>query len=154
MSSEAKTVEEYLNSLPYERQEPMRNLRNIILQNLPIGFEEGMQYGMIGYYVPFNIYPAGYHCDKKQPLPFASIASQKNSINIYNLGLYINEEIMNWYMGEYPKYIKTKPDMGKSCLRFKKAENLPYQLIAELMQKISVEEYIMMYEKAYKISTI
>lgn len=153
MTSNAKTVEEYIASLPEDRQIAITKLRNVILENIPEGFEEGMQYGMIGYYVPHSIYPSGYHCDTKQPLPFLSIASQKNSINIYHMGIYMKPELLNWYIGEYPKYIKTKPDMGKSCLRFKKIENLPYELIGNLMKQISVSEYIEVYEKNYKTST-
>jgi hypothetical protein len=148
MRSNKTTVEEYLQELPEERRGPMEELRGVILENLPEGLEEGMQYGMIGYFVPLSRYPKGYHCTPGEPLPFISLASQKNSINVYHMGMYMEEEILNWYLGEYPKYIKTKPDMGKSCIRFKKVDQLPLKLIGELMQKMSVERYIEIYEEA------
>lgn len=153
MTSNAKTVNDYMESLPEDRKLPMQQLRDTILKNLPKGFEEGMQYGMISYFIPHTIYPAGYHCDARQPLPFVSIASQKNSINVYHMGIYMMPKLMNWYLGEYPKYIKTKPDMGKSCLRFKKIDNLPLELLGELMKQITVEEFIAQYEQNYKTST-
>jgi hypothetical protein len=148
MRSNKTTVEEYLQELPEERRGPMEELRGVILENLPEGLEEGMQYGMIGYFVPLSRYPKGYHCTPGEPLPFISLASQKNSINVYHMGMYMEEEILNWYLGEYPKYIKTKPDMGKSCIRFKRVDQLPLKLIGELMQKMSVERYIEIYEEA------
>lgn len=149
MKSDKKTVEEYLAELPEERRKAMEELRKVILDNLPEGLEEGMQYGMIGYYVPLSRYPKGYHCTPGEPLPFISFASQKNSINVYHMGMYMEEEILKWYLGEYSKYIKTKPDMGKSCIRFRKVNQLPLQLIGELMQKMTVERYIEIYEGAF-----
>ncbi len=136
--------------LPDERREPMSRLRNTILTHLPSGFEEVMNYGMIGYVVPHSTYPEGYHCDPKQPLPFMNIASQKHYIAVYHSGIYADKEILDWFVGEYPKYMSTKPDMGKSCIRFKKVDSIPYELIGQLCEKISVQEWIDTYEKQVK----
>jgi uncharacterized protein YdhG (YjbR/CyaY superfamily) len=150
MTSKATTPEEYIQEAPEERQEALKKLRKTIQQNLPKGFEEGMQYGMIGYYVPHSAYPAGYHCKPDEPLPFMSFASQKNSVNLYHSGIYANKKLHDWFVNEYPKYVKTKLDMGKSCVRFKKVEHIPYDLIAELVQKMSMEEWISIYEENIK----
>lgn len=150
MTSKATTPEEYIQEAPEERQEALKKLRKTIQQNLPKGFEEGMQYGMIGYYVPHSAYPAGYHCKPEEPLPFMSFASQKNSVNLYHSGIYANKKLHDWFVNEYPKHVKTKLDMGKSCVRFKKVEHIPYDLIAELVQKMSMEEWISIYEENIK----
>lgn len=150
MISKAKSPEDYVKEVPKERQEAFNQLRQTILKNLPKGFTEGMGYGMLGYVVPHNLYPAGYHCDPKQPLPFAGLASQKNSINFYHMGLYANPTLLKWFQTEYPKHCKTKLDMGKSCVRFKKPEDIPYKLIGELMKKITVKDWIAGYEKNLK----
>ena len=150
MTSQAKSPEEYLSNVPEERLAALEKLRKVILDNLPKGFEEGMSYGMIGYYVPHSIYPNGYHCDTKLPLPFMSFASQKNSINFYHMGIYADKKLIDWFVSEYPKYSKKKLDMGKSCMRFKKEEDIPFQLISELVQKISVQDWITTYEAAFK----
>lgn len=152
MQYEVQTVEEYLNQIPEERKTAMIKLRNSILQNLPIGFEEGINYGMIGYFVPHSIYPNGYHCNPKDPLPFASIASQKNFIALYHMGIYSNPELLNWFIEEFKKYSNKKLDMGKSCIRFKKTDEIPYDLIGELMTKINVNDWIMTYESVFKKS--
>lgn len=150
MQSSARTVEEYLREVPRERREHFERLRETILENLPEGFEEQMSYGMIGYVVPLSRYPAGYHCAPDQPLPFASIASQKNFIALYHMGLYAIPELLNWFVEEYPRHSAYKLDMGKSCVRFKKPEHIPFQLIGMLMQKISPEEWIAVYEENIK----
>ena len=150
MTSKAQSPNEYLKEVPIERKPALEQLRKTILDNLPKGFEEGMSYGMIGYYVPHSIYPKGYHCDTKLPLPFMSFASQKNSINFYHMGIYANKELYNWFVSEYPKYSKKKLDIGKSCMRFKKVEDIPFQLIGELVKKISVQNWIETYEIAFK----
>ncbi|WP_435253765.1 DUF1801 domain-containing protein [Tenacibaculum sp. A30] len=150
MKYEASTVEEYISQLPEERQEVLQKLRNIIKENLPEGFEEGINYKMIGYYVPHSIYPDGYHCDPKLPLPFMNLASQKNSVNLYHSGIYANKDLHDWFVAEYPKHAKRKLDMGKSCIRFKKLDDIPYELIAELCTKISVDEWVSTYESAIK----
>ena len=150
MKYEANSVEEYIAQIPEERQVVVEKLRVIIKKNLPKGFEEGMNYNMIGYYVPHTIYPAGYHCDTSLPLPFINVASQKNSINLYHNGIYAKKELLDWFVAEYPKHCKRKLDMGKSCIRFKKIDDIPYDLIAELCTKITVDEWIAIYETAIK----
>lgn len=150
MTSNANTPQEYLEQLPEDRKEAVNKLRNVIVENLPKGFAEGMNYGMLGYYVPHSIYPAGYHCNPKDPLPFMGLASQKNSVNFYHMCIYANKELHDWFVGEYPKYSKKKLDMGKSCMRFKKIEDIPFQLIGELVAKISVEDWIATYEQNLK----
>jgi hypothetical protein len=149
MTSEAKNPEEYINSLPEDRKVYMEKLRNVIVKNLPKGFQEGMNYGMMGYYVPHSIYPKGYHCKPTDPLPFIGFASQKNSINFYHMGIYANKDLYDWFVAEYPKYSTRKLDMGKSCIRFKKFEEIPFDLIGELVTKISVDDWIATYESAF-----
>ena len=150
MQYKANSPEDYISQVPEERKEALHKLRKTIKNNLPKGFEEGMQYNFISYFVPHSIYPNGYHCNPKEPLPFMSFASQKNSVNFYHSGIYANKEIHDWFVAEYPKHCKRKLDMGKSCVRFKKIEEIPYDLIAELVRKISVDEWIKTYESALK----
>lgn len=149
MQSISKTVKDYLNEISAERTEAFRKLRNTILKNIPDGFKEGMSYGMIGYYVPHSIYPNGYHCKPELPLPFVNIASQKNFIAFYHMGIYGSPELFKWFVSEFPKHSKSKLDMGKSCVRFKKMNDIPFELIGKLMKKISVKDWITMYEKNY-----
>jgi hypothetical protein len=144
------TVKEYVDGLPEDRQVVIKKPQSLIKKNIPKGFEEQMSYGMIGYVVPHTIYPDGYHCDPKLPLPFLSIASQKNFIAIYHMGMYAKPELLDWFTSEYPKYCKSKLDMGKSCVRFKKMEDIPYALLEELMKKLTVADWISIYEKNYK----
>jgi len=150
MKIDANSPEEYLELIPEERKPAMNRLRQTILDKLPKGFKEEMSYGMIGYVVPHSIYPAGYHCTPELPLPFLAIASQKNFIAFYHMAVYAEESLHNWVIAEYPKYSKLKLDMGKSCIRFKKPEQIPFELIGELVQKISVEKWIEMYETKLK----
>ncbi|TCP28236.1 uncharacterized protein DUF1801 [Tenacibaculum skagerrakense] len=150
MKYEASTPEEYINQLPEDRKPVIEKIRTVIKKNLPEGFEEGINYNMLGYYVPHSIYPDGYHCDPKLPLPFMNLASQKNSVNLYHSGIYANPEIHDWFVNEYPKHSNRKLDMGKSCIRFKKMDDIPYDLIAELCTKISVENWINTYETNVK----
>lgn len=150
MQSTAKTPAEYVDSLPDERKSVIENIRKTILDNLPKGFEETMGYGMLGYVVPHSIYPSGYHCDPKTPLPFISVASQKNFIAFYHMGIYADESLLNWFVAEYPKHCKTKLDMGKSCIRFKKMNDIPYELLGQLVTKMSVQDWISLYEKNLK----
>lgn len=150
MQYKATSPDDYLNQVPEERKAPMEKLRNTILKNLPKGFEEGMSYGMIGYYVPHSEYPAGYHCDPKLPLPFMSIASQKNFVGFYHMGMYANKKLLDWFVSEYPKHSNLKLDMGKSCVRFKKVDMIPYELIAQLCKKMTMEEWIAIYESNIK----
>lgn len=150
MQSKATTVEQYLAEVPADRQKAMMELRKVIKKNLPKGFKEGMGYGMMGYSVPHSLYPAGYHCDPKQPLPFMGIASQKNFIAVYHMGVYADPKLLKWFTEEYKKQVPTRLDMGKSCLRFKKPENIPFKLIGELASKITPAEWIATYEKNFK----
>lgn len=150
MQSTAKTPQEYIDSLPEGRKTVISKLRNVILKNIPEGFEEMMGYGMLGFAVPHTIYPNGYHCDPKLPLPFLGIASQKNFVALYHMGIYADPKLSTWFVTEYPKHAKTKLDMGKSCIRFKKMEDIPYDLIGDLASKITVQDWISMYENNFK----
>ena len=150
MQSNALTPDQYINELPDDRKQTMQQLREVILKNIPKGFEERMGYGMLGYSVPHSIYPAGYHCNPKDPLPFFGLASQKNTINVYHMGMYARQDLYDWFVAEYPKHSKAKLDMGKSCIRFKKPEHIPLELIGELLQKMSVQDWIALYEKEIK----
>lgn len=146
MKDEAGSPEEYIEKLHNERKDPMARLRSTILDNLPEGYTETMAYGMIGYVVPHSLYPKGYHADPQQPLPFISLASQKNHIALYHMGLYSNPELMKWFADEYPNHSPTRLDMGKSCIRFRKTDDIPFQLVAELCRKMSVQDWIQLYE--------
>ncbi|NND16011.1 MAG: DUF1801 domain-containing protein [Eudoraea sp.] len=153
MKYEANSPEEYISKIPEDRQPVLAKMREVILANLPKGFEETMSYGMIGYVVPHSIYPDGYHCTPELPLPFMNIASQKNFVALYHSGIYASEELLTWFQHEYPKHCKRKLDMGKSCIRFKYMDDIPYKLIEELTQKLSVQDWIDIYESAIKTST-
>ncbi|MDC6366141.1 MULTISPECIES: DUF1801 domain-containing protein [Flavobacteriaceae] len=150
MTIEAKTPDEYIGKLPQDRKEAISKLRETVKNNLPNGFLECISYKMIGYVVPHEIYPSGYHCDPNLPLPFINIASQKHFVALYHSGIYADKKLHNWFVTEYPKHIKTKLDMGKSCIRFKKLETIPYELIAELCQKMTPSDWIALYEKNIK----
>ncbi len=140
--------EAYIEQLPIDRQEVIVRLRKIIRENLPTGFEEMIAYDMISYVVPKSIYPPGYHCTPEQPLPFLSIASQKNHVALYHMGIYMDTELLKWFEEAYSKLPINKLDMGKSCIRFKKMAEIPYDLIAELCQKMTVEAFVLMYQRA------
>lgn len=140
----------YIAAISEDRRAAFEKLRETIVENIPDGFREGISYGMIGYIVPHELYPPGYHCDPKLPLPFVSIAAQKNFIALYHMGLYAMPELLDWFVSEYPKHTKSKLDMGKSCIRFKKPDDIPFDLIAQLMQKMSVDEWIATYESHFK----
>lgn len=146
MQSKASTVFEYLANLPDDRRAGIEAMRQAVLGGLDKGFEEGMQYGMIGYYVPHPRYPSGYHCDPKQPLPFAGIASQKNHLTIYFMHLYMNPDELKWFESEFAKTGK-KLDMGKSCIRFKKLDDIPLELLRRTVKRISADRYIELYEQ-------
>ncbi len=150
MQYDVKTPDEYIDAIPEERKEVMSRLRKVIKDNLPKGFEEVISYKMIGYVVPHEIYPSGYHCDPTLPLPFMNIASQKNFIAVYHSGIYASEALMQWFTAEYPKHVTTKLDMGKSCIRFKKPDQIPMQLIGELASKMTTEQWIELYETNVK----
>jgi uncharacterized protein YdhG (YjbR/CyaY superfamily) len=150
MQYDVNTVEEYITALPEDRKPIIENLRQVILSNLPDGFEEQISYGMISYVVPLSRYPPGYHVKEGEPLPFISLASQKNYVALYHMGLYGNPKLEEWFVKEYAEQVPTKLDMGKSCIRFKNPDHIPYDLVAELCQKITVDEYIAAYEQAVK----
>lgn len=153
MKANGKTVNEILLNVPEERFEAFNKLHEVILKNLPKGFEAGISYNGLGYVVPHSIYPAGYHCKPSEPLPFAGLASQKDSINFYHMGIYSDPELLNWFVTEYPKHSKQKLDMGKSCIRFKKLDEIPYKLIGQLMKKMSAKQWIELYESKFKQKT-
>lgn len=150
MHNKPETILQYIHNCPQERQEALHQLRKVILENIPDGFKEQISYGMPGYVVPHQIYPAGYHCDPKLPLPFCSFASQKNHIAFYHSGIYADDRLKNWFIENYNERVKSKLDMGKSCIRFKKPDEIPFDLIAELMQKVTVKDWIKAYEKGIK----
>ncbi|MEM7105160.1 MAG: DUF1801 domain-containing protein [Bacteroidota bacterium] len=150
MHSKAKTPDDYIKELPEERQSVMSKLREVILKNLPKDIEEVMNYGMIGYVIPHSVYPDGYHCDPKLPLPFFQLASQKNYIAVYHMGLYADPKMLDWFKSEYPKHCKRKLDMGKSCIRFKKMDDVPYELIGELVAKMDAQRWLEIYESQVK----
>ncbi len=144
------SVQEILDKVPEERKAAFTKLHHTIVSNLPKGFEVGLSYGMLGYVIPHSLYPAGYHCKPAEPLPFASMASQKNTINFYHMGIYMNPALMEWFVAEYPKHCTQKLDMGKSCIRFKKWDQIPFELMGQLMQKMSAEQWITLYESHLK----
>ncbi len=146
MKYQASSPDDYVNQLPDDRKEVVSKLRTIIKENLPKGFQETLSYGMIGYVVPHETYPGGYHCDPKLPLPFMNVASQKNFVALYHSGVYAKKELLDWFVSEYPNHAKRKLDMGKSCVRFKKMDDIPYDLIAELCTKLTVQDWINLYE--------
>jgi hypothetical protein len=148
MQSKAATINQYLQELPDDRRSAMEKLHKIISKNLSDGFKAGMGYGMIGYVVPHSIYPAGYHCTPELPLPFMSIASQKNFIAVYHMGVYSDKKLLDWFTKAYADLGIGKLDMGKSCIRFKNPDKIPFALIGELAGKMSVDEWIAAYEKA------
>ena len=150
MQYTTKTPEQYIAAIPEDRKAAIQELRNVILKNIPKGFSEEMNYGHIGYIVPHSIYPAGYHCDPKAPLPFLGIASQKNFIAVYHMGIYADKKLMDWFVNEFPKHSKAKLDMGKSCIRFKKPDQIPFKLISELVKKMTVKDWINLYESMLK----
>lgn len=141
--------ETYIQNLPEERQQPVRNILNLLIAHLPKGFEPVTQYQMPSFVVPHSIFPAGYHCNPAEPLPFISVASQKNFIALYHMGLYSEPELYNWFVSEYPKHCKYKLDMGKSCIRFKKTEDIPFDLLKELFEKVSPEQWIETYSRNF-----
>jgi len=147
MEIEAKSVKEYIEKLPEERKKAVEKLRDIAKKSLPKEIKEELSYGMIGYVVPHKIYPKGYHVNPEKPLPFMSIASQKNHISLYHMGIYMFSDVLEWFEEEYKKRVDTKLDMGKSCIRFKNPDKIPYDLLEELFRKITIEDYIKEYEK-------
>lgn len=150
MPTTPTSVTAYLDGLPDDRKKALKKLRQVIKKNLPKGFKETIGYNMPAYVVPHSTYPDGYHCDPKLPLPFLNFASQKNFVALYHMGIYANPKLMAWFQKEWPKHVSTKLDMGKSCIRFKKVDAIPYDLIGELVGKMTVDDWIKLYEKNLK----
>ncbi len=150
MPNKPVTIDDYLAALPVERRQALETLRTILRKKLPKGFQEEMNYGMIGYVVPHTLYPKGYHCKPTDPLPFMNIASQKNFIAVYHMGLYADPQLLKWFTQEYPKHSTQKLDMGKSCIRFKKPDQIPFKLLGELAAKMTPAQWIQLYEKAFR----
>jgi uncharacterized protein YdhG (YjbR/CyaY superfamily) len=149
MKISAKSVDEYVENVPENYSEGIQKLREVVKNNIPEGFEEMLNYGMIGFVVPHELYPNGYHCDPKLPLPFINIAAQKNFISFYHMGIYAKPSLLEWFVEQYAKTSTQKLDMGKSCIRFKKADHIPYNLIGELVKKMTVQNWIEVYENAF-----
>jgi hypothetical protein len=150
MRINANSIEEYISQVPDDRRDAFSKLRETIAAKIPNGFHEEMSYGMIGFVVPHSIYPAGYHTTPKLPLPFVNLASQKNFISLYHTGIYANPKLLDWFTDEYLKRTGKKPDMGKGCIHFNSPWKIPYDLIGELMGKITVNDWIDLYERNYK----
>ena len=150
MQSKAITPDAYIAEMPEERKKVFNKLRSVIKKNLPKGFKETMGYGMMGYCVPHSLYPAGYHCNPEDPLPFIGIASQKNFIAVYHMGIYADPALRKWFIDAHAKASPKKLDMGKSCIRYKKPGDIPFELIGELASKITADEWIAAYEKNLK----
>jgi hypothetical protein len=149
MQSTATSIDIYLAELPAERQAAVAKLHKLIKKNLPRGFKDEMNYGMIGYVVPHSVYPPGYHCNPKAPLPFIGVASQKNFIAIYHMGMYADPKLLKWFTEAHAKLSSKKLDMGKSCIRYKKQEDIPYELIGELASKMTTADWVALYEKNF-----
>ena len=150
MAIKPETPDQYVEELPDDRKEVIQRLRTILKENLPVGYEEEISYGMIGYVVPYSIYPAGYAVKPKVPLPLINLASQKNHVVLYHMAVYAVPGIAEWFQTEYPKHCKTKLDMGKGCIRLKKMDDIPYDLIGELARKVDVQTWIDTYEKVVR----
>ncbi|HFI0424217.1 TPA: DUF1801 domain-containing protein [Streptococcus suis] len=147
MLIEVETIEEYMAALSDNRREAVERLHQVILDHLPDGFEVGILGGMINYYVPLTAYPNGYHCTPGEPLPFLALASQKAHIALYHMGIYMDKEMIDWFVAAYQEQVPTKLDMGKSCIRMKNPKNIPYELMGELVTRVSMERYIELYEE-------
>ncbi|MCJ8152233.1 DUF1801 domain-containing protein [Chryseobacterium sp. SSA4.19] len=150
MQIQAVSLEDYLSKIPEERRDIFRKIFDTVNNHLPEGFIQNVSSGMIGWGFPLEIYPAGYHCTPGSPLPFISLASQKNFVALYHMGMYAKPELLNWFTEEFPKYSKRKLDMGKSCIRFKKMDDIPLELLAALSEKMTVEEWVEVYESNFK----
>lgn len=150
MKIEASSVSEYIEAIDAERRDAYSKLYQVVADNIPDGFTSCMQYNFPSYVVSLEEYPPGYHCTPNTPLPFVSVGAQKNFLALYHMGVYASPDLMKWFVEEYPKHSKYKLDMGKSCIRFKRINDIPYKLIGEFMQKMSVDQWISIYENAYK----
>ena len=144
------TIESYINSLPIDRKESVNKIIKVVEENIPVGYIKVMNYSIPSFVIPHSIYPAGYHVMPDLPLPFIGVASQKNHIGFYHMGVYADSNLLDWFISEYPKYCKSKLDMGKSCIRFKKMDDIPYKLVGELSKKMTIQDWISIYEKNIK----
>ena len=149
MKIKANNILEYKKNVPEDKKDVFDKLMKTVRENIPKGFSEELSYGMPAWVVPHSLYPKGYHCSPELPLPFVSIASQKNFIALYHMGIYATPELLDWFMKEYPKHSKRKLDMGKSCIRFKKMDDIPFELIGDLMKKMNPKEWMEKYESAF-----
>ena len=149
MQVDTKAINGILDSLDEDKAKVVNKLFNTIKKSLPKGFEAALSYGMISFVVPFDLYPKGYHCKPSLQLPFISLAAQKNFIAIYHMGIYANPDLMDWFVKSYAELNIGKLDMGKSCIRFKKLDNIPYDLIGDLCSKMSPQDWITCYESTF-----
>ncbi len=149
MKIKANNIKEYLQNIPEDRKDVFDKLMKTVRENIPKGFSEELSYGIPAWVVPHSLYPKGYHCSPELPLPFVSIASQKNFIALYHMGIYATPELLDWFMKEYPKHSKRKLNMGKSCVRFKKMDDIPFELVGELMGKMTPKDWIEKYESTF-----
>jgi len=149
MKIKANNILEYKKNVPEDKKDVFDKLMKTVRENIPKGFSEELSYGIPAWVVPHSLYPKGYHCSPELPLPFVSIASQKNFIALYHMGIYANPELLDWFMKEYPKHSKRKLNMGKSCVRFKKMDDIPFELVGELMGKMTPKDWIEKYESTF-----
>ena len=149
MKIKANNILEYKKNVPEDKKDVFDKLMKTVRENIPKGFSEELSYGIPAWVVPHSLYPKGYHCAPELPLPFVSIASQKNFIALYHMGIYATPDLLNWFIKEYPKHSKRKLDMGKSCIRFKKMDDIPFELIGDLMKKMNPKEWMKKYESAF-----
>ena len=149
MKIKANNILEYKKNVPEDKKDVFDKLMKTVRENIPKGFSEELSYGIPAWIVPHSLYPKGYHCSPELPLPFVSIASQKNFIALYHMGIYATPELLDWFMKEYPKHSKRKLNMGKSCVRFKKMDDIPFELVGELMGKMTPKDWIEKYESTF-----
>jgi hypothetical protein len=143
-------IKNYIDQIAEDKKDAFLKLRDTLRTHLPEGFIEDFNSGMLGFVIPKSTFPGGYHCNPETPLPFINLAAQKNFIALYHMGLYADQDLLNWFTAEYPKHAKTKLDMGKSCIRFKKMNDIPYPLIGRLAEKMTPGEWVNLYEKIFK----
>ena len=141
-------IRDYVKAVPADRRPAFERLLKVVRENLPGGFDEVIQYRMPGFVVPHSAYPPGYHVDPNLPLPFINLANQKGYIALYHLGLYADSELLTWFKTSYAESVSHRLDMGKSCIRFRKIDEIPYDLIAELVSQMTVPDWIQLYEQS------
>jgi len=144
----ADNVKEFIDNLPDDRKKAVSELRKTINKHLPKGFNEGIGYNMLAWSVPHSMFPAGYHCDPSKPLMLMCLSATKGGISLHHMGLYGSTPLMNWFKSEWPKYSSKKLDMGKACIRFKRFEDVPLDLIGELATKLTPRQWVEQYMTA------